>query len=74
MTDAAQTSPAAPRRLGRFELSARGTHFCSWCQRLPSADRTASNLSLVRSSRRSARRGRNWSELGGPEVAEQRAH
>ncbi len=58
------------RPIRRFELNARGTHFCSWCQRLPSADRTASNLALARRSRRSARRGRNWSELGGPEAAE----
>ena len=58
------------RPIRRFELNARGTHFCSWCQRLPAADRTASNLALVRSSRRSARRGRNWSELGGPAPAE----
>ena len=55
------------RPIRRFELNARGTHYCSWCQRLPAADRTASNTALVRSSRRSARRGRNWSELGGPE-------
>jgi formamidopyrimidine-DNA glycosylase len=58
------------RSIRRFELNARGTHFCSWCQRLPGPDRTASNLRLVRSSRRWARRGRNWSELGGPEAAE----
>ncbi len=58
------------RPIRRLTLNQRGTHFCSWCQRLPLADRTASNAALVRSSRRSARRGRNWSELGGPEPAE----
>lgn len=58
------------RPIRRFELNARGTHFCSWCQRLPLADRTPANAALVRSSRRSARRGRNWSELGGPGPAE----
>ncbi len=62
------------RPIRRFELNQRGTHLCSWCQRLPLADRTASNRSLARRARRSARRGRNWSELGGPEVASQRAH
>jgi formamidopyrimidine-DNA glycosylase len=54
------------RPIVRFELNARGTHLCSWCQRLPAADRTPSNQALVRRARRSARRGRNWSELGGP--------
>ena len=62
------------RPIRRFELNARGTHFCSWCQRLPDADRTPSNAALVRSSRRSARRGRNWSELGGPSLADELAH
>ena len=62
------------RPVRRFELNARGTHFCSWCQRLPAADRTTSNLALVRTSRRSARRGRSWSELGGPEATNERAH
>ncbi|MEX1295776.1 MAG: bifunctional DNA-formamidopyrimidine glycosylase/DNA-(apurinic or apyrimidinic site) lyase [Candidatus Limnocylindrales bacterium] len=55
------------RPIRRFELNARGTHYCSWCQRLPVAHRTLSDAALVRSSRRSARRGRNWSELGGPD-------
>ena len=62
------------RAIRRFELNARGTHFCSWCQRLPAPDRTTSNLALMRASRRSARRGRNWSELGGPEPTDERAH
>ena len=62
------------RPIVRFELNARGTHFCSWCQRLPGADRTPSNLALVRRARRSAQRGRNWSELGGPTGAEERAN
>jgi formamidopyrimidine-DNA glycosylase len=58
------------RPVRRLELNARGTHFCSWCQRLPARDVTPANLALVRSSRRSARRGRNWSELGGPGPSE----
>jgi formamidopyrimidine-DNA glycosylase len=62
------------RTIVRFELNARGTHYCSWCQRLPAADRTPANLALVRRARRAARRGRSWSELGGPTGAEERAH
>ncbi len=57
------------RPIRRLELSARGTHFCSWCQRLPVADRTGTNAALARRARRSARRGRNWSQLGGPQPA-----
>ena len=56
------------RPIRRFELNARGTHFCSWCQRLPAADRSGTNAALARGARRSARRGRNWSELGGPQT------
>ena len=62
------------RTVVRFELNARGTHFCSWCQRLPAVDRSPSNLALVRRARRAAQRGRNWSELGGPSGAGERAH
>jgi formamidopyrimidine-DNA glycosylase len=58
------------RPIRRFELNARGTHLCSWCQRLPAADRSAANAALARGARRSARRGRNWSELGGPEATD----
>jgi formamidopyrimidine-DNA glycosylase len=54
------------RLILRFELNARGTHFCPWCQRLPAADRVGSNATLVRRARRSARRGRNWADLGEP--------
>jgi len=57
------------RPIRRFELAARGTHFCSWCQRLPAADRTRANAALLRRGRGTGRRGRNWSDLGGPEAA-----
>ena len=56
------------RAIRRFELAARGTHFCSWCQRLPRGDQSVANRALVRRARRSGRRGRNWSELGRPET------
>lgn len=69
--DVYQRTGAPCRRCGRpirrFELNARGTHFCSWCQRLPAVNRSAANAALARGARRSARRGRIWSELGGPE-------
>jgi formamidopyrimidine-DNA glycosylase len=35
------------RPIRRLVLSARGTHLCSWCQRLPSADRTEGNRRLL---------------------------
>ena len=56
------------RPIRRFELAQRGTHFCSWCQRLPRVDKVGTNATLVASARSSARRGRSWSQLGGPEA------
>ena len=58
------------RPIRRLLLAQRGTHFCSWCQRLPAADRSVANAALAASATRSSRRGRNWSELGGPEAAD----
>jgi formamidopyrimidine-DNA glycosylase len=55
------------RPIRRLVLAQRGTHFCSWCQRLPTVDRIGTNASLATSAARSGRRGRNWSTLGGPE-------
>ena len=40
------------RPLRRIVLGGRGTHFCSWCQRLPTADR-AGTAALLREVRRS---------------------
>jgi formamidopyrimidine-DNA glycosylase len=56
------------RPIRRLVLAQRGTHFCSWCQRLPGRDRTGSNATLAAGASRAARRGRNWSELGGPQA------
>lgn len=55
------------RPMRRLELAQRGTHFCSWCQRLPGRDRVGTSATLASGAVRSTRRGRNWSELGGPE-------
>ena len=59
------------RPIRRLVLGQRGTHFCSWCQRLPASQRTGTNARLAASAARSKapRRGRRWSELGGPEPA-----
>ena len=54
------------RPIRKLYLAQRGTHFCSWCQRLPATDRGGSNAVLLKSAKSSARRGRTWSELDGP--------
>jgi uncharacterized Zn finger protein (UPF0148 family) len=57
------------RPIRRLVLAQRGTHFCSWCQRLPRIDRQGTNATLAARATRVARRGRGWSDLGGPEGA-----
>jgi formamidopyrimidine-DNA glycosylase len=57
------------RPVRRIVIGARSTHFCSWCQRLPPADRAAA-ASILRSieprtGRRPVRRGTRWTELAG---------
>ncbi len=58
------------RPIRRLVLAQRGTHFCSWCQRLPGPDRQGVTARLAAGATRSGRRGRNWSELGGPAAAD----
>ena len=58
------------RPIRRLVLAQRGTHFCSWCQRLPAADRHGTTAALAASARQVGRRGRNWSDLGGPDPAD----
>ena len=58
------------RTIRRLVLAQRGTHFCSWCQRLPAADRRGTTAALAASARQVGRRGRNWSDLGGPDPAD----
>jgi formamidopyrimidine-DNA glycosylase len=40
--------PRCNRPIRRIVLGARGTHFCSWCQRLPARERTAATRALLR--------------------------
>ena len=56
----------------RIVIGIRATHFCSWCQRLPSADRAASAKLLATMTPRpgggagaGARKGRRWVDLDG---------
>jgi formamidopyrimidine-DNA glycosylase len=59
------------RPIRRIVLGIRATHFCSWCQRLPAAQR-ARNAALLATvtprpgARASGRRGRRWVELSVP--------
>ncbi len=52
------------RPIRRIIVGSRATHFCSWCQRLPRADRAAAR-SILRSMATPERVGRRWSELSG---------
>jgi formamidopyrimidine-DNA glycosylase len=61
------------RPIRRVVVGTRATHFCSWCQRLPAADRKASAAILrgltppLGAGKPGAqrRRGRRWTELPG---------
>jgi formamidopyrimidine-DNA glycosylase len=48
--------PRCGRPTRRIVLGARGTHFCSWCQRLPAAQRTPANRRLLSPGRRTPTR------------------
>jgi formamidopyrimidine-DNA glycosylase len=60
------------RPIRRIVIGARATHFCSWCQRLPDADRRGAGRILATRtggpSGRPTRRGRRWTETA-PEGA-----
>jgi formamidopyrimidine-DNA glycosylase len=43
--------PRCGRPVRRVVINARSTHFCSWCQRLPLAERSASARALLRAGR-----------------------
>jgi formamidopyrimidine-DNA glycosylase len=53
------------RPIKRVVIGARSTHFCSWCQRLPAADRKATRAILRSVTGGDVRRGRRWTELAG---------
>ena len=58
------------RPIRRIVVGIRATHFCSFCQRLPAADRPAARKLLATMTPRpgrgaSERRGRRWTELEG---------
>jgi formamidopyrimidine-DNA glycosylase len=57
--------PRCGRPLRRIVVGARSTHFCSWCQRLPAADRAAARTILRTMTGGAGRRGRRWTELPG---------
>jgi hypothetical protein len=43
--------PRCGRPTRRIVINARSTHFCSWCQRLPGAQRTEAVKALLRQAR-----------------------
>ncbi len=61
---AGEACPRCGRPIRRIVLGIRSTHFCSWCQRLPAADRAAA-AKVLASARVPTRRGRRWTELDG---------
>jgi formamidopyrimidine-DNA glycosylase len=54
--------PRCGRPIRRIVVGARATHFCSWCQRLPAADR-AGAIAILRAARAPATKGRRWTEV-----------
>jgi formamidopyrimidine-DNA glycosylase len=70
---AGEPCPRCGRPVRRVIVGGRATHFCSWCQRLSTADR-ASAASILRGmvprpGRAAGRRGPRWTELPGAELA-----
>jgi formamidopyrimidine-DNA glycosylase len=67
-----QPCPRCGRPIRRAVLGQRATHFCSFCQRLPAADRPGAARILAdgrarerKLADRAARRGPRWTEIGG---------
>jgi formamidopyrimidine-DNA glycosylase len=57
-----EACPRCGRPIRRIVVGARATHFCSWCQRLPAADRPGA-AAILRAARAPATKGRRWAEL-----------
>jgi formamidopyrimidine-DNA glycosylase len=66
---AGEPCPRCGRPVRRIVIGGRGTHFCSWCQRLPAADRASAAAILrtmvPRAGLAAGRRGPRWTELDG---------
>jgi formamidopyrimidine-DNA glycosylase len=63
---AGQPCPRCGRPIRRIVVGGRATHFCSWCQRLPAADRAGGGAAaILRTMATPERRGRRWTELDG---------
>ncbi len=56
---AGEPCPRCGRPIRRIVLGARATHFCSWCQRLPAADRAGARASPGDDDRRVGGTGRS---------------
>ncbi|HLX33953.1 MAG TPA: bifunctional DNA-formamidopyrimidine glycosylase/DNA-(apurinic or apyrimidinic site) lyase [Candidatus Limnocylindrales bacterium] len=71
---AGEPCPRCGRPVRRIVVGGRATHFCSWCQRLPSADRRGAAAILrgmvPRPGRAAGRRGPRWTELPGADLTE----
>jgi len=61
---AGEPCPRCGRPIRRIVVGGRATHFCSWCQRLPAADRTSARA-ILRTIATQERRGARWTELDG---------
>ena len=57
--------PRCGHPVKRVVIGARSTHFCSWCQRVPSGDRTGAATILRTMTGGSRRSGGRWTEIGG---------
>ena len=55
--------PRCGRPVKRIVIGARSTHFCSWCQRLPSADRAGARAILRTMTGGLRQQGRRWTDL-----------
>ncbi|MDA8236508.1 MAG: bifunctional DNA-formamidopyrimidine glycosylase/DNA-(apurinic or apyrimidinic site) lyase [Chloroflexi bacterium] len=56
--------PRCGRPIRRIVVGGRATHFCSWCQRLPAADRRGA-AAILGAARAPRTHGRRWTELAG---------
>jgi hypothetical protein len=61
---AGEPCPRCGRPIRRIVIGSRATQFCSWCQRLPAADRVGARA-ILRTMAAPSRHGRRWTELDG---------